>query len=229
MNCKELKDSSERIGQLYPVLIDVNGRVIDGEHRLRANKHWRCETVASIKTEKELLTARLACNTVRRKVSAAETSEILTRLANIFVNEGTPIGKVTYKLANHTGMSYRWVAKYLPDEFKDKVQAEKRKNSVPQKAKKNLLLFDIPENELRLKLYSNTNFVSFSIEKPLFEKLKKKAMKLKTTPRTLLYNAILIALQMSKHGEVRLIQTEKEKYTSPTDLNKLTATSKEIT
>jgi len=29
----ELKSSSERIGQLYPILVDHHGNIIDGEHR----------------------------------------------------------------------------------------------------------------------------------------------------------------------------------------------------
>jgi len=34
---------SEKIGQLYPVLVDAEGNVIDGFHRLEADPKWRTE------------------------------------------------------------------------------------------------------------------------------------------------------------------------------------------
>jgi len=37
----ELKSSSERVGQLYPILVDYHGNIIDGGHRYGADKGWR--------------------------------------------------------------------------------------------------------------------------------------------------------------------------------------------
>jgi ParB-like chromosome segregation protein Spo0J len=37
----ELKSSSKRIGQSYPVLLDYYGNIIDGEHRYSVDEGWR--------------------------------------------------------------------------------------------------------------------------------------------------------------------------------------------
>lgn len=54
----ELKSSSERVGQLYPVLVDYHGNIIDGEHRYGADEGWRTIRLEHIRTEKDRLIAR---------------------------------------------------------------------------------------------------------------------------------------------------------------------------
>ena len=46
-------NSSSRVGQLYPILVDKYGRIIDGEHRHKAHKDWRVEKLEYIKSEKD--------------------------------------------------------------------------------------------------------------------------------------------------------------------------------
>jgi len=197
MDIQELKDSSKRIGQLYPILVDCYGNIIDGEHRLKADKDWRAVKLENIKTERDLIIARLACNTIRRTVSRKEKSELLGKLAETYLSEGKAIGKITYEVAHQTGMSYRWVAKYLPTRFKDQIQSNKRKKSVARHATNGITLIDPPKDLLKLSLYSNTDFANFLMKKSLFTKLREKAKKLDTTPTTLLYTAIMSILNES--------------------------------
>lgn len=66
MVSQELKFSAERIGQLYPILVDYHGNIIDGEHRFGVDKKWRRMRLEHIRTEKDRLVARIVSNTVRR-------------------------------------------------------------------------------------------------------------------------------------------------------------------
>jgi len=194
MDIKELKNSSDRIGQLYPILIDHFGQIIDGEHRSKANPNWRRVKLDHIKTEKDLFIARIACNTIRRNATSREKTEMLEKLGQICINEGTPIGKVAYELMYQTGMSYRWVAKYLPKRFKDNKRVHNRarkKTFVAGHATNSFVLEDDPKDALRLCTYRNTNFVNVVIKKSLFNELEKKAKKLEMPVTNLLFNAIM--------------------------------------
>ena len=96
MEVQDLKDSSKRIGQMYSILIDYNGYIIDGEHRLQANKEWKKVVLPNIKTEKDLLIARLCCNTIRRTVSCKEKTKLQHQLGEICLKEGIAAGKIAY-------------------------------------------------------------------------------------------------------------------------------------
>ncbi|MFX1534200.1 MAG: ParB N-terminal domain-containing protein [Promethearchaeota archaeon] len=200
MQIRDIKSSSEKIGQLYPILVDNFGQIIDGEHRYKADKNWKKVKLENIKTTKDLLIARLACNTVRRTTTSKEKTELLDKLGEICQNEGVSIGRISYELMYQTGMSYRWIAKYLPKRFKDSRRV--RKTHGPKKSKKvikkqkadSFTLQDSPEGLLDVCAYRNTNFVNITMQKSLFTKLERKAKKLDTTVTNLLYNAIMQVL-----------------------------------
>jgi len=119
-----LEATSRSVGRLYPVLLDRHGNIIDGMHRLKADKNWPKIRLENIQTEEQRLIARLIANVCRRHVPAKEKTQILARLAEIYQKEGVEPGKIAYKIAEKTGMSYTWVMKYLPDKFKDSVKSE---------------------------------------------------------------------------------------------------------
>lgn len=116
----DLKASSERVGRLYPILLNKHGNVIDGRHRLEADENWPKIRLENVETEEQRLVARLISNVCRRQVPAAEKSEILEKLGEIYLSQGVKPGKIAYKIAVTTGMSYRWVMKYLPDKPKER-------------------------------------------------------------------------------------------------------------
>lgn len=72
-----------------------------------------------VDTEEDRLAARLISNVCRRDVSAGEKSEVLGKLGEIYLGEGLKSGRIAYKIAEETGMSYRWVMQYLPDKLKE--------------------------------------------------------------------------------------------------------------
>jgi len=116
-----LRLSSRRVGWLYPVLLDKHGNVIDGKHRLAADANWPKMRLDHVKSKEDRLIARLICNVCRRNVSAGEKSEIVQELGELHVKAGVKPGKeLVSKISEETGMSYRWVMKYLPDNFKER-------------------------------------------------------------------------------------------------------------
>ncbi len=200
-----LKVSGERAGRLYPVLVDKYGNVIDGLHRLTADKKWPKVTVEGVETEEQRLIARLVSNVCRRNVPAKEKTEMLGRLGEIYLNEGVEQGKIAYKIAEKTGMSYTWVMKYLPEKFKDGVKSESARatHRVAKDPKPQVFSFELeepPKGAVAIKAYGNTNFVNIMLERNIYKQLEETAKKLETTPDKLIYNAIRILLKsLSAH------------------------------
>ena len=190
----ELRSSSERVGKLYPILVDYHGNIIDGEHRYGADEGWRTIRLDHIRTEKDRLIARIISNVCRRSVPRREKTEILERLGEIYLSEGVEPGKISQKIMEETGMSYTWVMKYLPEKFKDCVQSE-RAGAATRRVAGIGELVGPPEDVLTIKTYGNTDFVSIVVKKPLYEQLEEKAKKLETTPDKLIYSAILLILK----------------------------------
>jgi ParB-like chromosome segregation protein Spo0J len=102
-----LKVSGERAGRLYPVLLDRHGNVIDGMHRLTADKNWPKITIENIETEEQRLITRLISNVCRRNVPAKEKTEMLEKLGEIYQKEGVKPGNIAQKIAEETGMTCR--------------------------------------------------------------------------------------------------------------------------
>ena len=194
MMSQELKSSSEKIGQLYPILVDCYGNIIDGEHRFGIDENWRRVRLEHVKTEKDRLIARIVSNNVRRSVSSEEKKELLGRLGEICFSQGIEPGKIAYEIAEETGMSYQWVMKYLPYKYKDCLQSDRAKPALQHGATMNKLL-NPPKNVLDIRTYANTDFVSVIMKRPLYEKLEEKAKELETTLDKLIYNAILLILR----------------------------------
>jgi len=214
MESLELKSSSERIGQLYPILVDCHGKIIDGQHRYSVDKGWKTMRLNHIRTEKDRLIARIISNIVRRSVSQREKTELLAELGEIYLNEGVEPGRIAYKIAEETGMSYTWVMKYLPDKFKDSAQSERANSATRRVAKQH----EEPKEEeevteppkekiLTIQKYANTSFVNVLLERPFYTQLEKTAEKLQTTPDVIISNILLKGL---KELEERLERRKKE-------------------
>ena len=215
----ELRASGNRVGRLYPILLDKHGNIIDGLHRFEADENWPKIVLENIGTVKDKLIARLISNVCRRHVSAEEKSEILEGLGEVYFGEGLEPGKIAYEIAEETGMSYRWVMNYLPDKYKtrpgfvgpSKALSLYKSEGKTQKGKG--LRYVILENELSLSdpqhkiltinNYANTKFVNIVLEKRFYTKVEKIAEKLCTKPDIIINNALLLTLKkledMAKH------------------------------
>jgi dephospho-CoA kinase len=120
-------------------------------------------------------------------VLAKEKREMLGRLGEIYLNEGVELGKIAYKIAEKTGMSYQWVTRYLPDEFKDPPQSDRAKSALRRRAGEDPsvrtllkeLLTPLQRNGvLEIKKYANTHFVSVMVEKSFYEEFEKTSSEL---------------------------------------------------
>ena len=181
MTSQQLKSSLEKIGQLYPILVDYYGNIIDGEHRFGVDEKWKRLRLKHIRTEKDLLIARIVSNTVRRSVPHKEKTELLERLGEIYRSAGVTRGRIAHKIADELGMSYTWVMKYLPKRFKNSVQSERRTNSVTHRVTKILDKFLSPpkrQGALKITNYANTTFVSLILEKGFYEQFEKTSQEL---------------------------------------------------
>jgi len=122
----DLKKSKEVVGPLLPVLRDKNGRLIDGLHRLHADKDWPTLTLPIRGVDGDI--ARIVVNVQRRQASPKEKTEMLEDLAE--KTRWSP-----EEIAEKTGMSISWVRKYLPSQYKDKAMADLA-NKKHEKARK---------------------------------------------------------------------------------------------
>jgi hypothetical protein len=171
-------------------------------HRLKADKNWPKIKLENVETEEQRLITRLISNVCRRNVPAKEKTEILAKLGEIYQKEGVKPENIAQKIAEKTGMSHRWVVKYLPDKFKDSLQSERRTSSVARRATgedpKRRVSFELeepPKGAVAIKAYGNTNFVNIMLERRFYRQLEETAEKLQTTPDKLIYNAIRIILK----------------------------------
>ena len=178
--------STKYAGKLYPVLVDRYGNVIDGMHRLAADNNWPKIKLSHIKTEEDLLIARLVANVCRRHVPAKEKRELLRKLAEIYVKQGVKPGvELVSMIVEKTGMSYRWVMKYLPDIFKKRPGCGGPRRLY--KCKENLILGNVARRAtldfdtllstpktrvLKIIEYVNTPFIHILIDKQFYEELK---------------------------------------------------------
>jgi len=205
MNCENhsatLKSSSERVGKLYPILLDKYGNVIDGVHRLAVDSNWPKVHLTHIESERDRLIARLVGNVCRRKVTSKEKSTMLKELGKMYLEGGLVKGKISQKIADETGMSYRWVMKYLPDCLKARpgmggpsASNFDEKHDAEQVARHSTGL-DFPfvfqrKIFLSIKEYSNTDFVNITLERHFFSRIQKLSDKLGTTPQVIICEAL---------------------------------------
>jgi len=116
--------SYKRIGPLYPILVDREGNVIDGKHRLAIDPNWRKEVVPWVQSRKDLLMARIHANLHRRTVPVEERRTEFTEYADILHADGTAIGELASTLAELTGFGEEYVRQLLPPSLKLKMRSE---------------------------------------------------------------------------------------------------------
>lgn len=184
---EDFKSSAQKVGKLYPVLEDFYGNVIDGQHRLEADEDWPKIRLQSVKTEKERVIVRLIGNACRRTVPAQEKTEMLDTLGSILLKEGLKPGEIAEKIAEDTGMSYRWVVKYLPGKYKDPVQSRRRSHVSLDAHDATGLLAEVLEPPkrkdcLKINKYGNTEFVLLMLDKSFYSMLEKDCLELEIPP-----------------------------------------------
>jgi len=118
-------DLNPEIGELYPVLLDAKGNLIDGFHRRKANKNWHTIKLAQIKTKADLLTARIIAN-CQRLDHSEEAGQWVNELASELEKEHSDLA-MSRRIADRTGMRQDWVLARLDEKFKNpKISAARR-------------------------------------------------------------------------------------------------------
>lgn len=121
------KKSTKVVGQLYPVIVDKAGNVIDGLHRKEADPNWKTEVHPEIDSQEKFLLARCVANWHRRQVPREEKEEWINGLAEIYKKEGlevrrikgsTRVNEIVNKIAEVTGLDATTVRDYISPEFK---------------------------------------------------------------------------------------------------------------
>lgn len=111
--------SRQKIGELYPVIQDAHGNIIDGFHRLEETPEWRTETLEWVKTDAQLWLARITANGLRRNVPIAERETQFSALAQCLIEkENVPVEKVIKTIASLTTYTEAYVRLLLPPEYK---------------------------------------------------------------------------------------------------------------
>jgi hypothetical protein len=127
----DLAKSKKSVQELYPVIKDAHGNVIDGFHRLEADPRWRTETLDNIQTPTQLALARIIANTHRRSISKEERKLQLVTLAEELVKEGLPKEKVIPTIVELTTFTDSYVYEMLPAEYKKRPGAGGPQERVP--------------------------------------------------------------------------------------------------
>jgi len=184
---EEFRSSAENVGKLYPVLEDSHGNVIDGQHRLEADEDWPKIRLENVKTEKERVIIRLIGNVCRRSVPAQEKTDMLDKIGSILVEEGFKPGEIAEKITEDTGMSYRWVVKYLPDKYKDPVQSGRRSHANPDAHHATEFLAKVLEppkrkDALKISKYRNSDFVLLMLDRSFYSEFEKDCLELEMPP-----------------------------------------------
>ncbi len=115
----DLRESKRSVRELYPVLRDAHGNVIDGFHRLEIDPTWHDEILPWIKTPTQLALARIIANTHRRTVSREERAAQIRELAkSLMDHDGVAKEEIVSTIAELTTFSEIYVRSLLPDEYK---------------------------------------------------------------------------------------------------------------
>lgn len=182
---EDLRFSGERVGRLYPVLLDRYGNVVDGLHRLEADPNRPKIRLDHIESDE------LIANVCRR-VSAEERKTKCCEFGELYVKAGVkPGAELARKISEVTGMSFRWVMMYLPDRLKERpgIGGPSRASDLPNVKKIfikgkvarlatesfQLAFFVVEpaERVLTVKKYANTDFVLVMLKKRFYEDVER--------------------------------------------------------
>ena len=120
-----LKRSIEQLGQIYSVIIDTDGEVLAGRHRLKAGATKKTIVDTGKIAERLGVSRKMAKlmiilhSNVQRKVSREETRELILEMARELEAQGVPKEKIASELyKKYVPYSERYIQELLPDEYK---------------------------------------------------------------------------------------------------------------
>jgi len=119
--------------------------------------------------------------------------------------------EIAEKIAEDTGMSYRWVVKYLPEKYKDPTQSRRRSHASSDAHHATGLLAEVLEPPkrkdcLKINKYGNTEFVLLMLDKTFYSEFEKDCLELKMPPEY----CVMKTLE-EHHKKIRRAITLKER------------------
>jgi hypothetical protein len=124
-----LRRSREQLGELEPVLLTPEGRIIDGRHRLEAYPGWRKE-VADV-TPKQAVIERIH-RTLKSRVTRKERKAQILELALYLEDEGVGSDDMVGELAKLVPFSEKYIRKLLPKKYKREYLAPTKPKITPE-------------------------------------------------------------------------------------------------
>jgi hypothetical protein len=112
-----LQKSIQKIGQLYPILVNEKGEVLDGNNRLKDNPNPDKKVVVT-KNRYEDLMVRASAH-YRRRVSQEERKSVILEMAKEAEKLGIPKNKIASKIVDDLPHAESYVLRLIPDEYKD--------------------------------------------------------------------------------------------------------------
>lgn len=86
-----MDSSRDLVGQLYPVLRDAEGKIIDGKHRLDSDPNWFSRVLPEVKTEEQRILVAFHANVGRRSIPVEEKRQMINALAEIYLARGLKV------------------------------------------------------------------------------------------------------------------------------------------
>lgn len=129
---ESLAKSEKVIGQLYPVLVNRKGEVLEGHHRLKSNPKWKRKVVETKSRIEDILVRMHAHH--RRRIPQEETRALLIELAQQLKNVGIKKENIASELVKIAPYSKGYIRQLLPIEYKraEKVEAGKISAQISQ-------------------------------------------------------------------------------------------------
>mgnify|MGYP000123674063 CR=1 FL=1 len=84
---EDLRASMEAVGQIYPVIKDLHGDIIDGNHRKRVDPNWK-EVTLPVKDRLVALRIKVHLNLMRRRISKEEKEEWIRECRRLLQERG---------------------------------------------------------------------------------------------------------------------------------------------
>ena len=134
---ESLKKSIQIVGELYPILENQDGKILDGNHRVESNPKHHRKTVQTKNRIEEILVRAHAHH--RRRIPQEETKALVEELAVELVKDQIPKNLVSTRLAELLPYSSGYIRQLLSEEFKEPEKVEAGKVSAQITTQKNAL------------------------------------------------------------------------------------------
>jgi len=127
INNESLQKSIKLVGELYPILENQNGKILDGNTRVISNPKHHRKTIQTKNRIEEILIRAHAHH--RRRISQEETKSLIDELAKELEQSGVKKESISAKLVELLPYSPGYVRQLLSEQYKEPVKVEAAKIS----------------------------------------------------------------------------------------------------